>query len=869
MKGLLVHAHRNYLFLIPLFAIALLYQITYTVEVIRIEAIGTHVGVAPFTTHNQAVDALSTEAEKAGLRSGDRVLSINRTQLIGDRDMHEPLKNAHPGDFITLSVIPKGQTVSKTIRIPLVPHEGKPPGIEDWVLTIVLSLAMLLCAVVGIYAAAVRPHDARALFFFGLMLATSQMITSVGPYDFPRSLWALAFLYHMATVLSWGFWLILFALYFPERFGWDIRRPWIKFTFLVPYAVWMSLVILEASSSYWNYRAFRALDRIIDIPLLNVSLIFAFSVTFFCAALGFKLGTTRNRDAKRRLRLLLVGSSVSLIPVGCLVLYNVLVKQNPFSRTSEGVFVIVVVLLFCIFPGILAYVVVTERAMALRMVVRQGMRYALARGGLGILTAVAGGLAITAINTVVFGSRLNMTAKYVICGIGIFAVVMVVRRSGKRAVLWLDRRFFREAYNTDQILEELSETVRSMMDEEHMIEVVARRISESLHVPNFAALMHENREFKPVYCLGFDCSPVFTLPGECKVVDVVKNTPEPPPIYFDHQDNWIHTATEMELVTLKAMKAQLLLPVGSKEKLLGILSLGPKLSEEPYSRSDVRLLRSVAFHTGLAIENSRLTKAVATEIAEREKMTREMEIAREVQERLFPQRLPAIAGIDYSGACRPALGVGGDYYDFLPLQDGDLGVAVGDVSGKGIAAALLMASLQASLRGQALVGQGDLARLMANVNQLVYDATPSNRYATFFYGQYHREARLFRYVNAGHNPPIVLRRVKNGATHIIRLETGGPVVGLFPNAPYQEGSLAMEPGDIFVGFTDGISEAMNREDEEWGEERLIPAVATYADRSAAEIIPSLMAEADRFVSGAPQHDDMTLVVVKMSENHVQ
>ncbi len=103
---------------------------------------------------------------------------------------------------------------------------------------------------------------------------------------------------------------------------------------------------------------------------------------------------------------------------------------------------------------------------------------------------------------------------------------------------------------------------------------------------------------------------------------------------------------------------------------------------------------------------------------------------------------------------------------------------------------------------------------------------------------------------------------------VIRLKTGGPVVGLFPNGPYQQASLVMEPGDIFVGFTDGISEAMNNEHEEWGEERLIPAVESNADQSAAEMIPSLMAEADRFVSGAPQHDDMTLVVVKMCDEAV-
>ena len=222
-----------------------------------------------------------------------------------------------------------------------------------------------------------------------------------------------------------------------------------------------------------------------------------------------------------------------------------------------------------------------------------------------------------------------------------------------------------------------------------------------------------------------------------------------------------------------------------------------------------------------------------------------------------------MAGIDYSGACRPALGVGGDYYDFLKLANGELGVAIGDVSGKGIAAALLMASLQASLRGQAMTGLTNLAQLMSNVNRLVYDATPANRYATFFYGQYNRENRLFRYVNAGHNPPFVLRRTKSPTVHVIRLDTGGPVVGLFPEAPYQQGSLTLESGDVFIGFTDGISEAMNPEDEEWGEEQLIPTAAAHVHQSAAEIIPSLMAEADRFADGAPQHDDMTLVVLKM------
>jgi sigma-B regulation protein RsbU (phosphoserine phosphatase) len=121
---------------------------------------------------------------------------------------------------------------------------------------------------------------------------------------------------------------------------------------------------------------------------------------------------------------------------------------------------------------------------------------------------------------------------------------------------------------------------------------------------------------------------------------------------------------------------------------------------------------------------------------------------------------------------------------------------------------------------------------------------------------------LFTYVNAGHNAPVILRRA-GAETHLIRLETGGSVIGLFRNTPYQQATVPLAPGDVLVGFTDGISEAMNIEDEEWGEERLMPALAHCLDKSAAEIIPEIMAEADRFVNGAPQHDDMTIVVVKL------
>ena len=267
-----------------------------------------------------------------------------------------------------------------------------------------------------------------------------------------------------------------------------------------------------------------------------------------------------------------------------------------------------------------------------------------------------------------------------------------------------------------------------------------------------------------------------------------------------------------------------------------------------------------AAQTALALEVARLTTAIGREMAQRERLNRELEIAREVQEHLFPQRLPSVPGLDYCGRCRPAREVGGDYYDFLELPEGRLGIAIGDVSGKGIGAALMMASLEASLRGQASVGL-DLAELVKRVNRLVYEASSASRYATFFYGEYDSRSRQLSYVNAGHTPPVILRQ-SAAACRVFRLEIGGPVIGLLRQC-YQQGSFPLEPGDLVVLFTDGVSESMNARDEEWGEDRLIELAKSCHGQSAFEAMTRILAAAEAFAAGASQHDDMTLVVLRV------
>ncbi|HZS52942.1 MAG TPA: SpoIIE family protein phosphatase [Bryobacteraceae bacterium] len=855
--------YRIYIPVVPLCAAGLLYQIAYTVVGTNAALHGPSMSDAPFSTSDGTVGTPHKAAEAVGLHTGDRILSVDGAALTDQRQLWEAVNRHHPGDLLTVTEIPKGHSDVRTLRIlvpALLPYR---PTLGELAFTFGLFFVMLLCVLTGVYVILRRPYDKRAWLAFGMMLSLSQVVNfGIDWYLFPEPLWLFAKAWRLLCVLNWSFVISAFGFYFPEQFEWDKRRPWIKWLYLGPLVCINVLQLIDAASAEIRFHAFPVLHRLFSLRFLNPSLLIAMSIALFFACIGVKQGKAKNRDVKRRLRLLEAGACIGLGPIGLLLLYQTLFNHGSEKGIPEAL-LFVICFLFTVFPLTLAYTVLTERAMDLRVVVRQGMRYTLARGGLRALIAVFGLLFFTALSSVLFRPGVSDTTKVTVYTLTAIAFVILVRRVRSQLFVVIDRKFFREHYNAEVLLGDLTENVHSIMDEQQLLQTVSRRVSDALHISHFSVLMSGDSGFRPVYALGLDLHPQVHLPEDSKAVALLESAKEPAPIYFDRPDNWVHAAPEPELVTLKELGAQLLLPLKAKEKLLGLFCLGPKLSEEPFSKTDINLLRSVALQTGLALDNSRLTAAFAQEVAQRERLNREIEIAREVQERLFPQQLPLVAGIDYYGACRPALGVGGDYYDFLSLANGDLGVAIGDVSGKGIAAALLMASLQASLRGQALTGLTDLAHLMSNVNRLVYDATPSNRYATFFYGQYSQQTRIFRYVNAGHNPPFVLRKTKAGTVHVIRLDTGGPVVGLFPEAPYQQGSLTLEPGDVFVGFTDGISEAMNRADEEWGEEQLIPTAAANADKSAAEIIPFLMAEADRFSDGAPQHDDMTLVVVKM------
>jgi serine phosphatase RsbU (regulator of sigma subunit)/catechol 2,3-dioxygenase-like lactoylglutathione lyase family enzyme len=253
-------------------------------------------------------------------------------------------------------------------------------------------------------------------------------------------------------------------------------------------------------------------------------------------------------------------------------------------------------------------------------------------------------------------------------------------------------------------------------------------------------------------------------------------------------------------------------------------------------------------------------RALAEKLESERRVAQELEIAKNVQARLFPQTVPALRTLDYAGACIPARQVGGDYYDFLSLGQEHLGLVIGDVSGKGIAAALLMANLQAHLRGQCAIAAGEPQRLLRSVNRLFCENTTDSAYATLFFAEYDDQARRLRYANCGHMSALLLR----GDGRLERLASTGTVLGLFQDWDCTIEELVLFSGDTLLLYTDGITESFNQRGEEFGEHRLIETLRRHLASSSQALLAAIVDDVRRF-SPREQHDDITLIAAKCRE----
>jgi sigma-B regulation protein RsbU (phosphoserine phosphatase) len=804
-------------------------------------------------------------AARAGLREDDRIVALDGEALSTIASFWDAVDRGQPGASVRLSVRRPGQADIRQVSIQLDAYH-LPRGVQQTPLSStqlaalgVLTLYPIPFLVVAGIVLVQRIDDRHAWLLaalFGGLIALGLDAPGLASVIHPSLRRLLLATWALFGLLPPGAFYSFFAS-FPEPTPLDRRAPWLKGILLG-----LPLVAGVLLAGLFLFGPGQAVlqDRSTVVDPAGVGMMFgAYSL------LGYGLGLISlfwnafraGPETRRRTRVMLWGTVAGVLPATALVAYTekrglrgAQILTLPFWTWVSATLALYLI------PLSFAYAVVRHRVMELPVLLRRSARYFVVRHAI-VLVGIVIGVALTfvfasALSALVpTGQAATMSAGPLsgLAGAAFGIIVAVATRNVvRRATDRVDRAFFREAYDARQLLQDLARRTRSATDRRQLAALLEGSLRDALHPRAMLVLLRTpaNR-FAPVDPPGG--IPEVVLDADAvdrelstKAGTVLVRPGELPP----------------SLAGVAAVQPELLVPMqGIDAPLEGLLVLGPRLSDEPYGREDRELVASVAGQAGTALENLRLASAVAERMEAERAAGRELEIAREVQSKLLPQRTPALDSLDYAGVCIQARQVGGDYYDFLYLGPGRLGLVLADISGKGISAALLMANLQASLRSHYAQAPDDLPRALRALNQTFFDSTTSSRYATLFFATYDEATSRLRYANCGHPPPVLLAR--DGS--IARLRTTAPVIGLFEEWECSTDEIGLNCHDTLVMYTDGVVEAFNADGEEFGEERLVDVVRAQANGSVAAMIDAIV-DAVQTHSGPAQSDDLTLVVAR-------
>src|SRR5271166_4208362 len=788
----------------------------------------------------------NSPAEKAGLKTKDLIVGINGGKADSEMSWVNLLNRAwlqgHPGDTVVLTVQRAGQAQPLTIKpvFRLKQGEGETKTLVHSLGEQVVNSFPVLFLIVGLPVLFLRIEDRNAWL---MALVFAAFVTPAGmPNGFagaPETLYSFLLAYRTIfhTLLPPAFY--FFFAVFPTRSPVDCRAPWLKWALLV-----INICLGLGGIRHGDLAPLTFIATVLPHRITDT----ARSVTGYGAmALGVlslfaNLLSASDAADRRKLKVMVWGTSVGVTPIVLL-----LAGEDFFHWQPPFWLVFAVIVLLFLFPLSFAYAVVKHRVMDLPVLLRRSARYFMVeRGFVFLILAISVGLTLWFGQA--FSRHFSAGSKAAIPIGATFGVLLITGATQvhRNVRTRLDRAFFRSSYDAQQILEDLAARTLTVTTREELAALLQQNIWNALHPQTmFVYLDNGARQFYAY--AGEPPAEAKTLSPKAEAITILAESTGPLELLPE----------EMQGTPLALLQPECLVPIrgAGDGQLQGGLVLGTRLSEEPYSTSDKRLLASVASQAGIAMRSITLAEKMAERMEAERRAAQEMQFARQVQSRLLPQQLPSLATLECAGKCIQTRAVGGDYYDFLDFGSGRLGLVLADIAGKGMSAALLMANLQANLRGQYALALEDVPRLLRSVNQLFYRNTESSHYATMFFAIYDDGTQRLRYANCGHNPPILMRA--NG--DIERLAATATVLGLFEQWDCTVAECQLASGDILVIYTDGISEAGPNEEEEFGEERLIVTIRKYQQQSSGEILDNILSDVQK-VSRGRQADDMTLIV---------
>jgi sigma-B regulation protein RsbU (phosphoserine phosphatase) len=761
-------------------------------------------------------------AEKAGLQDGDVLLSINGKTFRHGLEAQEILNKVKEGDT-ALYVIERAGT---RFEVPITIE-------RQFNLNLVAFYVLgLFFVVIGYVVGVTKPRERVPQLFFFLSVSCMVFFNFQGKIIFPN----LGFFNRVVSAVVFPAAFVHFFLHFP--FTKDIVQ---KSRFVV------ASVYLMTSLQTLCVGVFA--ESAPAVSQLCANLFVAYIPAGFFIYLH-SYTKVKSAEERKPLRVILWGSIVGILAMVYIVIYVALYRGSGITlvlypwRSIPILFVTAIPLSF-------GYSIVRYRLMDIEIVVKRSLIYGIITASVAaIYLGIVFGIGNLLRNVVGENNPVLMVAAIII-------IALVFDPLKQRVQHFVDRQFYRERYNYQKALKEFSQALPMLMDLDRILDSVTSSILDRMHVKSVALCLYDEsgENCTTVMQKGMHGSELPFQKGPRSLASHMEVT-RSPRVFYNLRYEKEPDLNPEEKVKILNSGIVLSVPMFSRDRLIGILHLGPKASEKPYSEDDIDLLQTVANQAAIAIENARLYK----EEIEKQKIEEELTMARRIQQGLLPKESPKMAGLDIAGVSIPATTVGGDYFDFIKLDDRRLLVVVGDVSGKGMSAALYMSKIQGMIQLASTL-YASPKDILVEVNRRIYDGIERKSFITMIIALFDLNAKRVTICRAGHNPALV---ASNGRVSFVKLKGLG--LGLEPGLIFghelETVEEKLEPGKLFLFYSDGLTEAMNAEREEFGEERIREAMVTLDVSSAASVQRSLIDAVSDFRGGAEQNDDVTVVVVK-------
>ncbi len=771
-------------------------------------------------------------AYNSGLQPGDTLIKIDGKPVTDKSAIRSDMNRKAIGEKITYTIRRGSKVIDYEFTLaPLLPLEKLMVFLFRTV-PVFLLMAYLL---VGIWGIVKSPYATETIliavfcFCFGsFMYATVNVGESSD--TFIKNYLYFDSLREFVTYIMWlgpSFWVLLFAT-FPRKNRIYEKNKFISllFIFLLP------IIIIISSLMQFDSRALTLMIFLMLFLQMGVGVIL----------LSKNLKKVNTALEKRQVRLMLFGVKYGSISIGIgwiLVIVSQFILLNQIG--ANMLLVSLLIFLLCEIGGLIIpftflnsffqnRLLETESALKRRVRV-----FGVTVGLIGVYLFII--FVIVRLSVSLFDLR-DPTV--------IIVTVLLLSLSftpiNKRILTWIDETFYPERTKYAEALKKYSNSISGQIESTELLRELGVWVSKTIGI-------------NPV--IPFALSPQFAgnLPFRYNDNEsVIHRIRGGNKFFWDEiSERSRITVDENEIEWIRDNDISVTIPMISQGELIGVLNLGKKQNHEDFSAEDLDILTQASAHTALALQNLNLQSVYI----DKKRMDKELEMARNIQRRLMPQEIPVVTGLEVYGESRPCYEVAGDYYDVINNDEGNTFMVIADVSGKGAGAAMIMANLQASIRVGLEITE-DFSEFIARINNHVFKNTSSSEFITLFIGGWEPATKSFHYINAGHNPPVMI----DSAGNVTTLDATGLILGVLQNQIYEKKVVHIEPGAVIAIFTDGLEEAMNPDGEIFGQERIIETLKQTLELSSRDIVKTIQDKAVEFCAGRPLHDDLTMIVIK-------